>query len=197
MKKTEVRQCMVMFIAAYPHLRDTPDEVLDGIEGIWFPMLQDVDFETGKLAVQSVLAESDIPAFPAIGRMREAAARIQMGVVPTALEAWDATVQYLRASGRAIRNSQAGQVEEQFRSAHPAAAAVVDRMGADTIRGGALYVGAENPDAMRREFMREYEREIQERIRALRVPAQIRRVTGRQPVGRLAPAGHREEHRTE
>jgi hypothetical protein len=72
---------------------------------------------------------------------------------------------------------------------HPLAMRVIDLVGADTIRSGAIYVGAENPDAMRREFCREYDKAVEHEIQTRRLPAQFRKLTGREPLALAATDG--------
>lgn len=164
MTADETRKIIAIVIGAYPNLRDLPDDALAGIERVWVAMLADIPFEIGKLAIQQVLCETTIPAFPAIGRVRQAAAEIAIGPLPAPLEAYEMAVRALSRSGSGDSRLPG--------DLHPLVRAVIEGMGRERLWWECCSTCPENRDATRREFIRHYEELIkQERRHAAMMPA--------------------------
>jgi len=175
MTKKQVSEVVTIFLAAYPNLRALGKKVLDGLEAVWVPMLADIPLEVGQLAAQQVLTEQTIPAFPAIGRIRQAAARIMLGKVPTAIEAW---AQVDRATSK-FSDNEARKAYDALSAFSPIAARVIVMMGWFDLYWG---MRGERYGLLRHEFMVAYDKEVERQTGFLAMLPQVRQRIGVEPL---------------
>ena len=75
---------LLMFITAlYPTIK-----VKEGTVKAWHEMLGDLPYDVASTALKQVLATHDGAYMPAVGKIREAAAKLTKPAIPTAVEAW-------------------------------------------------------------------------------------------------------------
>jgi hypothetical protein len=141
MTPADVGRLLAFITAVYPNI-----DIRDGTVEAWYELLRDLDYKTAVAAVKKVIAESEIPAMPAVGRIRRAALELQGGCPVTAPEAWGMVLSAVR------RHGLYGETEA-VRRLPPDAARVVKWIGWREI------CHSRQPDAVRAQFMRMYEQQ--------------------------------------
>ncbi len=139
MTQAEVGKLLAFITAVYPNI-----DIRDGTVEAWYEMLHDLDYKTAQAAVKKVIADSEIPALPAVGKIRKAALNLQNGYSITAPEAWGKAL-------RAVRNHGYYGEAEAMKELPTDVAQVVRWMGWREI------CHSDAPDVVRAQFMRMYE----------------------------------------
>jgi hypothetical protein len=139
MTQAEVGKLLAFITAVYPNI-----DIRDGTVEAWHELLRDLDYKVAAAAVKKVVAESEIPALPAVGKIRKAALDLQHGYSITAPEAWGMIL-------RAVRNHGYYGEAEAMKELPPDVAQVVRWMGWREI------CHSDTPDVVRAQFMRMYE----------------------------------------
>ena len=139
MTQAEVGKLLAFITAVYPNI-----DIRDGTVEAWHELLRDLDYKVAVAAVKKVVAESEIPALPAVGKIRKAALDLQHGYSITAPDAWGMVL-------RAIRNHGFYGEVEAMAELPPDVAQVVRWMG------WAEICHSEKVDVVRAQFMRMYE----------------------------------------
>jgi len=167
----EAKKIVMLFLTAFPNLRDLPDEVRKGVNKVWADELANIPFAIGVLAAREVLREQTIPAFPAVGRIIQKAARLSLGNVPTAIEAWESIRRAVSAtkegctahSQEKVRitrfdsRSEAELCKSEF--LHPLTAEVVRLMGWSSLYWTILD-GGDNYNIVRSQFVKLYDNQL-------------------------------------
>jgi len=94
MTRAEVGKLLAFITAVYPNI-----DIRDGTVEAWHELLKDLDYRIAAAAVKKVVAESEIPALPAVGKIRKAALDMQNGYCITAPEAWGMVLKAIRNHG--------------------------------------------------------------------------------------------------
>jgi len=139
MTQAEVGKLLAFITAVYPNI-----DIRDGTVEAWHELLKDLDFKVALSATKKVVAESEIPALPAVGKIRKAALDLQNGYSITAPEAWGMVL-------RAVHNHGYYGEAEAMAELPPDVAQVVRWMGWREI------CHSDAPDVVRAQFMRMYE----------------------------------------
>lgn len=139
MTMAEVAKLLAFITAIYPNV-----DLKDGTVEAWFALLQDLNFEIARAAVKKVIAESEFPAIPPVGKIRRTALDFLNGYRLTAPEAWGLVLKAIKQHGyyggaAALAGLPAGIAQ------------VVQWMG------WAEICHSEKPDVVRAQFMRMYE----------------------------------------
>ncbi len=172
LKKADVLRMATVCLAAYPNIKLDEDGI-DGIVGAWLPLLQDLDVSVAQLALRHVLTQRTIPTMPTPAEIRIAAARVMLGPLPSALEAWNTVVTELHYSV----DGAVGRIRKR----NPIAAEVARMVGPQSIWNAAVCVGGDDAP-MRREFFRLYEKAVEREVEAHAMLPQMRQLTGTTPL---------------
>ena len=139
MTQAEVGKLLAFVTAVYPNI-----DIRDGTVDAWHDLLCDLDYKIALAAAKKVVAESDIPALPAVGKIRKAALDLQNGDNITAPEAWGMVVKAVKYYGYYNETKVMSELP-------PNVTQVVRWMGWQEI------CHSNNPDVIRAQFMRMYE----------------------------------------
>ena len=139
MTRAEIGKLLAFVTAVYPNI-----DIRDGTVEAWYELLKDLEPKLALAAVKKVIAESEIPALPAVGKIRKAAITLQSGYRITAPEAWGMVA-------RAIRQYGFYSEDEAMKELPSGVAQVVRLMGWREL------CHSEKPDVARAQFMRMYE----------------------------------------
>jgi hypothetical protein len=139
MTQAEVGKLLAFITAVYPNI-----DIRDGTVEAWHELLKDLDFKVALSATKKVVAESEIPALPAVGKICKAALDLQHGFSITAPEAWGMVL-------RAVHKHGFYGEAEAMKELPTDVAQVVRWMGWREI------CHSDAPDVVRAQFMRMYE----------------------------------------
>lgn len=131
----------------------------------WHDILGDLPFEAVLKATRAVLSTQEIPAWPAVGKIRRAAVDLMRPAVPSAAEAWAEVEAEIRRQGWYNRPERLT----------PLAARVVKAIGWKRI------CESEEPGVERGQFLRMYDQFAQSEEREAVLPEALR-------PGSMAPA---------
>lgn len=139
MNERDVGKCLAFVTAVYPNI-----DIRDGTVEAWHELLKDLPAELALAAVKKVVAESEVPALPAVGKIRKAALDLQYGYSLPAPEAWGIVLKTVQKHGIYGEEDALKELPENV-------AQVVRWMGWREI------CHSDNPDVLRAQFMRMYE----------------------------------------
>lgn len=139
MTLAEVGKLLAFITAVYPNI-----DIKHGTVEAWHELLGDLDYRLAIAATKKALAESEIPALPAVGKIRSTALELQNGPGITAPEAWGLVLGIVR------RHGYYGEAEA-LQALPPDLSRIVSWMG------WAEICYSEKVDVVRAQFMRMYE----------------------------------------
>lgn len=160
MTKAETARVVGIIRATLPNGPRVGDDTV----AAWHDILGDLPFDAVVRATRSVLSVQEIPAWPAVGRIRKEAVALMRPDVPTAAEAW-------------------GRVEHEMRRVGWVGKPDLDPLAARVVRaiGWTRLCASEEPGVERGQFLRMYDQMAQREERDAVLPEGLR-------PGAMAPA---------
>ncbi|MEG3071053.1 MAG: hypothetical protein RQM92_09765 [Candidatus Syntrophopropionicum ammoniitolerans] len=165
MTEKEMGKLFAFLTALYPNIK-----IKDGTLEAWYEVIGDLDAGVAKAAFVEVLSMQHIPCMPAVGAVRESAARMMGNVPPLPADAWALVREAIRRDMPAER-------------LHPAIQRAVRGMGGlDAIGYAEVSIGV-----LQTQFMRLYEplahseqtrAQLPESMREFIAGVEIKQITG-------------------
>lgn len=158
----------MQIIGSYPNAKPMDEELLAATSTQFVNTLMEKPWPVGCLGVKLITETSKF--LPSLAELREAMARIELGEVQPAHEAWRLVLRIMDASTE--------RVVPRIREVNPIAAEVTRSIGAQTVFAQALMADARDPDRMRREWCELYEKMIAREIRNRSLSPEVRGIVG-------------------